>query len=90
MSCHVSIVYIHETKKKLVDPYSCLFVITLHAGYFFMLFCRQLTFFQNYPFRNTIRVSNGFLDSDQNRLSLGPDLDANCFQRLSADDKSQR
>ena len=39
-------------------------------------------------FRNTIRVSNG-LDPDQDRRSVGPDLGPNCFQRLSADDKSR-
>ena len=37
-------------------------------------------------FTNTIRVSND-LDPDQDRRSVGPDLDPNCFQRLSADDK---
>ena len=31
-------------------------------------------------FRNTIRVSNG-LDPDQDRHSVGPDLDPNCLQR---------
>ena len=29
-------------------------------------------------------MSNG-LDSDQERHSVGPDLDPNCLQRLSAD-----
>ena len=33
---------------------------------------------------NAIRVSNG-LDLDQVRHSVGPDLDPNCLQRLSAD-----
>ena len=39
-------------------------------------------------FRNTIRVSNS-LDPDQARCFVGPDLDPNCLQRLSADDKSR-
>ena len=39
--------------------------------------------------RNTIRVSN-MLDPDQDRQNVGPDLDPNCLQRLSADDKSYR
>ena len=38
--------------------------------------------------KNT-RVSNG-LDTDQDRLSVGPDLGPNYLQRLSADDKSHR
>ena len=37
------------------------------------------------PFRNNIRVSNG-LDPDQARQNVGPDLDPNGLQRLSADD----
>ena len=39
--------------------------------------------------RNTIRVSNGS-DPDQDPLSVGPDLDPNCLQKLSADDRSGR
>ena len=35
-----------------------------------------------------IRVSY-ILEPDQDRHSIGPDLDPNCFQRLSADDKSR-
>ena len=31
-------------------------------------------------------MSNG-VDPDQDRHSIGPDLDPNCLQRLSADDK---
>ena len=34
----------------------------------------------------TIRVSNS-LDPDQDGRSVGPDLDPNCLQRLSAEDK---
>ena len=39
---------------------------------------------KNY-FRDTIKVSNS-LDSDQAQPFVGPDLDPNCFQSLSADD----
>ena len=39
-------------------------------------------------FRNTIRVSNS-LDPDQARRFVGPDMGLNCWQRLSADDKSR-
>ena len=39
-------------------------------------------------FRNTIRVSNSF-DPDQAQCFVGPDLDPNCLQRLSADDISR-
>ena len=35
---------------------------------------------------NITRVSNS-LDPDQGRQSVGPDLDPNCLQRLSIDDK---
>ena len=38
--------------------------------------------FSKYSFKNTIRVSNS-LDQDQDRHSVGPDLDPNCLQRLS-------
>ena len=40
---------------------------------------------KNY-FRNTIRVTNG-LDPGQDGHSVGPDLNPNCLQRLSVDDK---
>ena len=33
---------------------------------------------------------SNILDSDQARRLVGPDLDPNCLQRLSADDKSCR
>ena len=36
----------------------------------------------------TIRVSHG-LDPDQDGHYVGPDLGLNCWQRLSADDKSR-
>ena len=48
----------------------------------------KITFSIN-SFGNTIRVSNG-LDSDQDRQFVGPDLDPNCLQWLSADYKSCR
>ena len=47
-------------------------------------FFSKLTFSKN-SFRDTIRVSNS-LDPDQARYFVGPDLDPNCFQMLSADD----
>ena len=48
----------------------------------------KLSFSKN-SFRNTIRVLNS-LDPDQDRHFVGPDLDQNCLQSLSADDKSCR
>ena len=62
---------------------------SLHAGLFFMLLLSSADFFQNYLnyFSNINRVSNG-LDPDQDQQSVGPDLGPNCFQSLSADDKS--
>ena len=39
--------------------------------------------FKKKSFRNIIKVSNS-LDPDQGRHSVGPDLDPNCLQRLSA------
>ena len=53
-----------------------------------MLFCRlqkvfKVSFFRK-AFRNTIRVSKS-LDLDHGR-HVGPDLDPNCLQRLSAED----
>ena len=58
---------------------------SLHGVYFFMLLLLSADFFNIIFFKNTKRVSNG-LDTDQNRLDLGP----NCLQRFSADDKRQR
>ena len=40
-------------------------------------------------FGNTIKVSNS-LNPDQARHFVGPDLDPNCLQRLSADDTSKQ
>ena len=50
-----------------------------------LLIFSKLTFSKK-AFRNTIRMTNS-LDSDQHRHVVGPDLDLNCLQRLSADDK---
>ena len=44
-------------------------------------------FFQKKNLSGIQSVSNN-LDPDQTRRSIGPDLGPNCFQRLSADDKS--
>ena len=38
-------------------------------------------------FKTTFRVSNS-LDPDHDQHTIGPDLGRNCFQRLSAHDKS--
>ena len=50
-----------------------------------IIFFSKATLSKN-SFRNTIRVSNS-LDPGQARLFVGPDLDPNCLQRLSADGK---
>ena len=47
------------------------------------MFLSSVAFFPNQPIRNTIRVSNN-LDPDQAQQNIGPDLDPNCLQRLSA------
>ena len=66
----------------------------LHFAYRVILqaFCRLLIFskstFSKNSFRNTIRVSNS-LDPDQARHFVGPDLNRNCSQRLSADGSSR-
>ena len=41
----------------------------------------QKSTFSKQSFRNTSRVSNS-LDPDQERLSVGPDLDPNCLKRF--------
>ena len=51
----------------------------------FFFFFSKSTFLKN-SFRNTIRLSNS-LNTDLARHFVGPDLDPNCLQRLSADDK---
>ena len=53
-----------------------------------MLLCRLLIFKINFfvnSFRNIIGVSTS-LDPEQARRFVGPDLDPNCLQMLSADD----
>ena len=62
---------------------------SLPTGKICMLFCHRLIFFKiNFflknSFKNTLRVSNG-LDPDQDRHFVGPDLDLNVLQKLSAD-----
>ena len=68
-----------------------MYMLYMHSGQFFILFCRLQTFpkltFSKKSFRNTTRVSNS-LDPDQDRLSVGPDLGPNCLQRLSGNDKT--
>ena len=64
----------------------------LHAGNFFYIFLSSADIFQNHffsnnSFRNTIRVTNS-LYPDQARHFVGPDLDPNYLQRISADDRS--
>ena len=49
----------------------------------------KIIFFSKNSFRNTTRVSNS-LDTDQARQFVGPDLDPNCLQMLSADDFSRQ
>ena len=51
-------------------------------------FFSKSTFCKN-SFRNTIRVSN-FLDPDQARHFVGPDLGPKCLHELSADDTSRQ
>ena len=58
----------------------------LHACSSSADFFSKSTFSKN-TFMNTIRVSNS-LDPDQVRHFVGPDLDPNCLQRLSADGTS--
>ena len=50
---------------------------SLHAGFFFMLFCVLLTFFKISLFQIIISVSNS-LDPDQAQCSSRPDLGPNC------------
>ena len=67
------------------------FHVLHNAGTFFMIFVKTVfkikTIFNKF-FEEvvTIRVSNS-LEPDQDRCSIGPDLDPNCLQRLSAEDK---
>ena len=59
-----------------------------------MFICHLLIFFSKSTvlknsFRSIIRVSNG-LDPDQDRCSVGPDLNPNCLQRLTADNNTSK
>ena len=49
-----------------------------------MLLWVSVDVFRINSFMNTFRVPNG-LDTDQDQQIVGPDLDPNCLQRLSAD-----
>ena len=48
----------------------------------------QRKLFSKNSFRNTIRVSNG-LDQSQDQHYFSTDLSPNCLQRLSADENSR-
>ena len=63
----------------IIEPVDEILVLIMSSADF-----PKLTFSKN-SFRNTIRMSN-CLDADQAQHSVGPDLDPNCLQRLSADD----
>ena len=67
----------------LLELFACWVIFS--CFYSPLLTFSKLTFSKN-CFMNTFRVSNG-LDPDQDQLSVGPDLDPNCKQRLSADYK---
>ena len=54
------------------------FMLLLSADFFF-----KINFFKKKYFSNSGMSLNN-LDQDQNRSSVGPDLDLNCLQRLSA------
>ena len=63
-------------------------------GNFWCFCCHLLTFFKIsffkiFFFSSTIRVSNCW-DPEQDRRCVGPDLDQNCLQMLSIDDKYLR
>ena len=81
--------YSHRTDTSGADVHFHLSML----GNFSYICCRLLTFFKVNFFakkqQNTIRVSND-LDPDQDRHNVGPDLDPNCLQMLSADQKSPR
>ena len=64
----------------MLGNFACFFVV---CGFSF-----KIIFFFKKSFRYTIRMSNS-LDSDQARQNVGTDLDPNCLQRFSADDKSR-
>ena len=53
------------------------------ASFFF-----KMSFFKTIFYMDTIRLSND-LDPDQNRRTVGPNLDPNGLQSISVDDKSR-
>ena len=65
--------------------FSVIFHVFFVINLFFLF---KIIFFLN-SFKNTIRVSNS-LDPDQDRHSVGPDLDPNFLHVLSADQKCSR
>ena len=78
--------HIQELTLWILGNFACFFLSSAVFFFFFFLFCfvfSKSTFSKN-SFRNTIKVSNS-LDSDPARQYVGPDLDPNCLQRLSAD-----
>ena len=70
----------HNYLVQLNSAYLVIFQTFLSSADVFL----KITFSKN-SFRNTIKVSNS-LNPDQARHFVGPDLDPNCLQRLSADD----
>ena len=67
--------------------------LTLPTVKFFMLFCRLLIFFKiNFfeKFFQEYHQSVKHSGSKSGRHYVGPDLDPNCLQRLSADDTSRK
>ena len=57
---------------------------TLTTGNFSCLYCHVLTFLK---ITFSKKIQEHYKNLDQDQLSVGPDLDPNCLQRLSADDK---
>ena len=72
-------------------PFYEILVLSIDSAYWVILhaflssadFFSKSTFSKN-SFRNTIKVSNR-MDPDQAQCFVGPDMDPNCLQRLSAD-----
>ena len=61
--------------------------LSVVCSFLFVCFSKS-TFSKNY-LRNTFKVSNSS-DPDQARRSVGPDLDPNFLQRLTADDTGRQ
>ena len=64
----------------------CMILENMHFKFLYMLFIVCRLFSSSLTFSNTTRVSNS-LDPDQAQRFYEPDLDSNCLQMLSADDK---